>query len=161
MGKWRNAFEHGRPSKGDSKYGVEYTFGPPATKEQLAAVEAALGVKLPADVSQLLSEFNGVWFTTEVDRREGYEPSILFLDTKHMSVEVPEYLRTCGNPLPPEDDLKKVVFVRQSNGFADLWGVCLKGVAGFRAGEVVKLDHEVGELEDCANSLYEFIRDHK
>ncbi len=161
MGKWQEAFEHGRPSEWDAEYGREYSFGPPATKEELTTAEASLGARLPADVREMLSEFNGVWYTIEVDRREGYEPSILYLDIKHMTAEVPEYFRTCGNELPPEADLRKVVFVRQSNGFGDLWGVCLEDVAGFRAGQVVRLDHEVGELEACAASLYELVRDHK
>jgi hypothetical protein len=110
----------------------------------------------------MLSEFNGVWYTTEADRRRGTESSILYFDITHLTVEVPKYFGNCdGNPLPPAGDLQKVVFVCQSNGFADLLGVCLKDVAGFRAGQVVKLDHEVGELEACANSLFEFVRDHK
>jgi hypothetical protein len=161
MGKWREAFEHGRPSQWDVELGMEYTFGPPATEGQLAATESVLGVRLPADVRALLSEFNGVWYTTAIDRREGYEPSILYLDIQHMTVEVPAYFRDSGNPLPPGEDLRKVVFVRQSNGFGDLWGVCLEDVAGFRAGHVVKLDHEVGELERCSPSLFEFVRDCK
>jgi hypothetical protein len=161
MGKWREAFEHGRPSEWDIKLGIEYSFGPPPTEEQLAAAESVLGVRLPADVRELLFEFNGVWYTTEVDRREGYGPSILYLDLQHMTVDVPEYFRTCGNPLPEEAELRKVVFVRQSNGFGDLWGVCLEDVAGFRAGTVVRLDHEVGELEECSPSLFEFVRDCK
>jgi hypothetical protein len=161
MGKWREAFEHGRPSEWDMEYGREYSFGPPATEEQLAAAESVLGVRLPTDVRELLSEFNGVWYTIEIDRREGYDPSILYLDIEHMTVKVPEYFRTCGNPLPKRKDLRKVVFIRQSNGFGDLWGVCLEDVAGFRAGNVVKLDHEVGELEECSNTLFDFIRDCK
>jgi hypothetical protein len=161
MTKWRKAFEAGRPSEWDTEYGREYSFGPPATDEQLAAAEAALGIPLPADVREMLSEFNGVWYTIEVDRREGYEPAILYLDIEHMSVKVPEYFADCGNPLPPETELRKVVFVRQSNGFGDLWGVCAADVAGHRVGTIVKLDHEVGELEACASSLFEFVRDHK
>jgi len=161
MGKWREAFEYGRPSEEDREYGCQYSFGPPATAEQLAVAEAALDVKLPAEVRELLSEFNGIWYTIEVDRRMGYEPSILYLDLNHLSMDVPEYFRTCGNPLPSEDDLRKVVFFYQSNGFADLWGVCLEDVCEFHSHQVVKLDHEVGELEPCADNLYEFVRDRK
>jgi hypothetical protein len=161
VGKWREAFEHGRPSEWDTEYGRKYTFGSPATLEQVAAAEAVLGVRLSADVREMLSEFIGVWYTIEVDRRQGYEPSILYLDLEHLSVEVPRYFRTSGNPLPAEHDLVRVVFVSQSNGFGDLWGVCLEDVRGFRAGHVVNLDHEVGEFEACADSLYEFVRDYK
>ena len=162
MGKWREAFENGRPSEWDTEYGREYSFGPPATGKQLAAAEAALGVRLPADVRGMLSEFNGVWYTFEGDRRKGLDqPEILYLDAKHLSVKVPEHFRTCGNELPAEGDLRKIVFVRQSNGFADLWGVCLEDVAGFRAGQVVKLDHAWGELQEYASSLFDFVRDFK
>jgi hypothetical protein len=161
VGKWRDAFEQGRPSEWDLELGRQYSFGPPASAEQLAAAEALLGVRLPADVRALLAEFNGVWYTTEIDRQQGYEPSILYLDLEHMTVQVPEYFRTCGNPLPPEEELRQVVFVRQDNGFGELWGVCLQDVAAFRAGSVVRLDHEVGELEACSPSLFELVRDSK
>jgi hypothetical protein len=160
MGKWREAFEHGRPSEWDVEYGREYSFGPPATEEQLAAAESVLGVRLPADVRELLSEFNGIWYTIDIDQRESYK-SILYLDIDYMTGRVPDYFRTCGNDLPAEEVLRKVVFVRQSNGFGDLWGVCLEDVAGARAGNVVRLDHEVGELEECSPSLFEFVRDSK
>ena len=159
MGKWRDAFMHGRPSREDTEYGTEYTFGPPATQEELAAAEQALGVRLPAEVRAMLSEINGIWHTTTIGRREGYEPTIEFLDVQHMTVDVPEYFRDCGNELPPEEDLRKVVFVCQSNGFGDLYGVCAEDVGEFRAGEVVYLDHEVGELERCFPSLLDFVRD--
>ena len=154
-------FESNLPPVEQREYGEQYEFGPPATEEQLAAAESVLGVRLPADVRELLTEFNGVWYTTEIDRRHGYEPTILYLDTEYMTVRLPEYFRTCGNGLPSEEDLRKVVFVCQSNGFGDLWGVCLEDVAGFRAGTVVRLDHEVGELEECSPSLFEFVRDCK
>jgi hypothetical protein len=51
-----------------------------------------------------------------------------------------------------------VVFVAQSNGFGDLWGVCTEAVAGHPAGAVVRLDHEVGELEACHPDVAEFVR---
>jgi hypothetical protein len=44
-----------------------------------------------------------------------------------------------------------VVFIRQSNGFADLWGACLEDVAGY----------ELGELEECSPNLFQFVRDCK
>ena len=66
--------------------------------------------------------------------------------------------RTCGNELPPEEDLRKVVFICQVNGFADLYGVCVAKVAGHRAGAVIKLDHEKGFLEAAYPSLAKFVR---
>jgi hypothetical protein len=158
MGKWREAFEFRRPSAWDVEYGYQYTFGPPAAEEQLDTAERELGVRLPSDVRELLAEFNGVWYTTASGRRHGNLPDILFLDIEHMTVHVPKYFHTCGNVLPNEQELRKVVFVCQNNGFGDLWGVCIENVAGFRVGEVVTLDHEVGQLQNCPFNLYEFVR---
>ena len=158
MGKWRALFEANLPPEDKREYGEQYQFGPPATEEQLAAAEQSLGLKLPTAIRELLSEFNGVWYTTRLDRKQGCEPSILYLDLDSMAVRVPHYFRTCGNPLPPEDELRRVVFIAQSNGFADLWGVCAESVGGHPAGAVVKLDHEIGELEARHPSLTDFVR---
>jgi hypothetical protein len=157
VGKWRTLFEVNLPPVGEREYGAEYDFGPPATDEQIAAAEQVLGVALPADVREMLSEFNGVWRRTRcADGREYRD--ILYLDMQHMTTEVPAYFADCGNPLPSKKDRRKVVFVCQSNGFGDLWGVCAADVAGHRAGAVVHLDHEVGELEPSDPSLEEFVR---
>ncbi len=153
MGKWRTLFEANLPPIAERAYGEQYEFGPPATEEQIAEAERVLNLTLPADVREMLSEFNGIWRHTELLGRQ-----IHYLDLHHLSVEVPEYFRTCGNELPPRKDLRKVVFVCQSNGFGELWGVCAADVASHRAGEVVKLDHEVGELEASYPNLAEFVR---
>jgi hypothetical protein len=58
MGKWKKAFlksidfEFETPSS--------FTFGPPATEQQLAALERAVSAKVPGDLRELLQEFNGV-----------------------------------------------------------------------------------------------------
>ena len=155
MGKWQKSFAVGlnRPKR-------EYTFGPPATATQLKAVERALGGKLPADVRALLSEFNGVWRPYE-DMEDIPEQEIVYFSTDGMLADVPDYLRNWGDPpkTPSGIDLRKVVFVGQVNGFADLYGVCLESVGEFPAGAVVKLDHETGELEEAFESLKEFVED--
>src|SRR5687767_3751169 len=107
MGKWRTLFEANLLPEGERKYGEQYQFGPPATPAQIAAGETALGVRLPCEVRELLSEFNGIWCTTTAGRKQGHEPDISFLDVDYMTVEVPHYFRTCGNELPPEADLRK------------------------------------------------------
>jgi len=140
-----------------NEYNRTFDFEPPATEAQIQEAEQLLGVALPDGVRELLAEFNGVW-----DRTDAKYPEITYLDLKHMSVDVLEYFRKCrhpitGNPLPPEQDLNKVVFIYQSNGFGDLWGVCVEDVAGHRAGEVVRLDHEIGELESSHKSLTDFV----
>jgi hypothetical protein len=157
MGKWRTLFESNLPPVEQREYGTEYEFGPPASAEEIAAAEAALKVQFPAEVRAMLSEFNGVWSRTHFD--DGREDrDILYLDLRHMTADVPEYFADCGNPLPPKKDRCKIVWVAQSNGFGDLWGVCAEAVAGHPAGAVVHLDHEVGELEASHASLTEFVR---
>ncbi len=158
MGKWRDLFEAELPPVAERPYRTEYDFGPPAAADQIAAAEAALKVQFPADVREMLSEFNGVWSLSHFDDGREFR-SIRFLDLHHMTVELPQYFAECGgNPLPPKKDRRKVVFVCQSNGFAELWGVCVEDVAGRRAGAVVKLDSEVGEFEPAHASLAEFVR---
>src|SRR5262249_54759321 len=129
MGKWRDLFEAGLPPVAGRPYRTEYEFGPPAAADQIAAAGATLEVRFAADVREMLSEFNGVWSLSHFD--DGRElRSILFLDLHHLTVELPQYFADCGgNPLPPKKDRRKVVFVCQSNGFAELWGVCVEDVA--------------------------------
>lgn len=116
MGRWRELFEAGRPTVAEPENRSEYTFGPPATADQIAAAEATLRVRFPDDVRELLSEFNGVWSGKTSD-------DIHLLDLRHMTIDVPEYCADSGNPMPPEEDLRKVVWVGQSNGFGELYGV--------------------------------------
>lgn len=161
MGKWREAFDHGRPSRWDIEYGLTYTFGPPATEQELARVEAELGVRLPAELRELLSEFNGVWNTSEASREFGSEPEIVYLDTESMIGRVPKYISYSGDPpiTPRGNDLRQVAFVAQVNGFADLYGICLEPLGGFLTGTVVRLDHETGELEAVYPDLRTFVED--
>ncbi|MDY3557316.1 SMI1/KNR4 family protein [Gemmata sp. JC717] len=122
MGKWRDLFEADLPPVEKREYRTEYVFGPPATPEAIAAAEAALGVQLPTDVREMLAEFNGVWEHNRYPAGNTSE-DIHLLDLQHMSVDVPDYFSDSDNPLPSGDELRKVVFVCQSNGFGDLWGV--------------------------------------
>lgn len=99
-----------------------------------------------------------MWVTSEAGRENDDAPELTYLDVEHMAFEVPTYFRTSGNPLPPASDLQSVVFLYQENGFADLYGVCARDVAGFKAGEVVHLDHEKGALENVYPNLEAFVR---
>jgi hypothetical protein len=76
-----------------------------------------------------------------------------------MTGQVPRYLRYGGDPpiTPGGADLRRVAFVAQVNGFADLYGVCLEPVGRFPAGAVVRLDHETGEVEVAYSNLREFV----
>jgi hypothetical protein len=157
VGKWRDLFEADLPPVEEREYRTEYVFGPPATPEAIAAAEAALGVQMPTDVREMLAEFNGVWEHNRYPAGNTSE-DIHLLDLQHMSVVVPDYFSDCDNPLPPRYALRRVVFVAQSNGCGDLWGVCTSGVPRHQAGAVVRLDHEVGRLEPWQPSLAEFVR---
>ena len=157
MGKWRTLFESNLPPVGQREDGEEYEFGPPATTDEIAAAERALGIPLPAEVREMLSEFNGVWYTTTGGRELGHLPDIVYLDTTNLSIDVPKHLADY-EPSPPRYYLRRVVFVAAENGFADLWGVCASDVSGHKAGTVVRLDHEVGRLEACHPSLAAFVR---
>lgn len=154
MTKWREAFERGRPSECDIEHRHKYAFGPPATEEDIARVEGELGVRLPAEVRELLSEFNGVWETRSCGR-----PIRVYLDAECMRIGAQEYIRYGGDPpiTPSGADLRKIVYVAQMNGFADLYGVCLEPIGGFPVGAVVKLDHEAWELRAAAPNLMAFV----
>jgi uncharacterized protein (TIGR02996 family) len=158
---WRTLFEANLLPFGEREYRTEYVFGPPATPEAITAAEAALGMRLPADVREMLAEFNGVWERNRY-RAGNTSEDIHLLDLQHMSVDVLDHFSNWGSDwghlLPPPDELRKVVFVCQSNGFGNLWGVCVESVSGHPVGAVVKLDHEVGELEPGYPSLAEFVR---
>jgi len=169
VGKWRELFESNLPPVEEREYGEQYTFGPPATPEELDAAERTLGVRLPADVRELLSEFNGVWYTTDISRERSGRPEIAYLDIHYMAVKVPEYFRSWGEEWRwLTEQLAKVVYVYQSNGFGDLFGVCAedisaprvcaRGVAGVQAGEVVYLSHENTVLQRAYPNLREFVR---
>ena len=160
---WRTLFEVNLLPFGEREYRTEYVFGPPATSEAIEAAEAALGARLPADVRQMLAEFNGVWEHKRY-RAGNTSEDILLLDLQHMSVVVPDHfskwVSAGGHLLLPPDELRKVVFVCQSNGLGYLWGVCVESVSGHSAGAVVKLDHDVGEFEPAYPNLAEFVRSH-
>jgi len=183
MGQWRLTLEASlKPSDAPDLWQTRYSFGPPATAEQIAGAERDLGFCFPADVKELLLDSNGVWRWNRYSHSPERESSdIVYLDTASMSGDVPKYFRECeGNPLPPAELLRKVVFFAQSNGYADLYGVCVESFTyrrpketieycnlnnipidpaiEFFAGEVVKLDHEIGEFEKHSPSLADFVR---
>jgi hypothetical protein len=158
MGMWRTWFETSLPPFEEREYGEIYEFGPPATADQIADAERAMGVRFPDDLRDLLTEFNGIWYTSEGGRKYGYERSQLYLDTEEMSVRAPRLLRESSDQLPPQEDLSKIAIVCQINGYGEFYALCLDDVAGHRRGEVVRLDHEVGQLEPFYPSLADFVR---
>lgn len=163
MGKWREAFEEGRPSFDDRNYGSVYHFGPPATPEQIAEAERHLGRPLPAELRSLLSEFNGVRCTTRLSGPDD-EGDIAFLATADFS-DVLRYLRDVEAELPKPVRLGKIVFFWQDNGYAELYGICAEPVGKWPLGKwpegtIVHLDHESQELAAVYPNLMAFVRRH-
>jgi uncharacterized protein (TIGR02996 family) len=143
---WRVLLEANMRPFAERDYGQMYQFGAPATEKQLAEAEAALGLRLPNDLRELLSEFNGVWYTLAIDQHSYRE--ILYLDLHNMTVEVSAWHRAFPN----------ILCFRAVNGFGCVWAVCLQETEGFPTGHVVVIDHDGGDVEDCAPSLFEFVR---
>ena len=158
MGKWREAFEEGRPSFYDRDYGRSYHFGPPATPEEIAEAERVLGQPLPAELRSLLSEFNGIRYTTRWSVA-GDEGDAVFLSTTELP-DVPRLLSNIEDELPEPVRRREVVFFWQNNGYAELYGICAEGVGEWPAGTVVYLDHESLELTAPYPDLMAFVRGH-
>ena len=158
VGKWRALFERGLLPFDERQFGEIYEFGFPATIEQIDDAERAMGSRFPEDLREMLAEFNGIWYTSKADRKHGHERDTFYLDLEEMSAKLPEYLRRSSDPLPNQVELSKIAFVCQVNGYGELYGVCLQDVAQHRRGEVVRIDHEVGELEACYPSLADLVR---
>lgn len=157
MGKWRDLFESNLAPVEARDFGEHYVFNPPATAEQITSVEEELGFRLPADVREMLLEFNGILRGTT-----HCEPFTHYFSTEEMLVDVPAYIRQWEDKAL--DELARhVVFVCHENGMADLYGVVVTDYAAFRAGEVVMVDHEsIGDRECCRKwfgSLAELLRD--
>jgi len=156
VGMWRTLIESSLPPVEQRAADEVYEFGPPATEDQLAAAERTLGFRLPGDLREMLGEYNGFRYSTAPDEDGDALLHFSYLNTVEMSVEVPDYLAEFGCPAKAAD-FRKVVFFFQSNGYGDMLGVCVADVAGHAAGSVVKVDHEVGELEAFAGSLRELL----
>jgi hypothetical protein len=156
MGRWREAFDEGRPSYYDREYGRVYNFGPPATSEQLSEAEELIGRPLPDELRSLLAEFNGVRDTTRLSGPED-EGDLIFLGTEDMP-DLLGYLRDVEDDLPKAVRKGKMVFFWQDNGFAELYGVCAERVGRWPAGAVVHLDHESQELKCVYPDLMAFVR---
>jgi hypothetical protein len=142
---WRQTFETLLILRPEWQKRQMYAFGRGATETQLTQVETELAVRLPDDLREMLREFNGVWRKDEQRGENGPESEILILNTDGI-IDAHRHVRTCGNPMPPDKELRKVVFIAQSNGYADLYGLCLEQFRRFPAGAVVFLDHDEGKF---------------
>jgi hypothetical protein len=155
VGKWRTLFEDNLPPHGEGEYVLAYEFGPPAAEAEVVTAERALSVRLPADLRELVSEFNGVW----VRARTSPEPDNHYLSLELMA-ELAERQREAGWAEVFENgELDKIVFICGYNGWTQLWALCVEDVGEFPAGAVVYHDHDAAELEAGYASLADFVRD--
>jgi len=145
-GEWGAAFLRSIGSGADIESVAECHFGPPATAAQIAALEEELGGKLPTDLVQLLSEFNGVQ-VGEQDERQSW-----FLSTDEMPAASHFY-----DDWESELVLKvfpRVAFVCQKNGMAELWGVVIKAFKPFKLGDIVAFEHDRVNEAESADELF-------
>ena len=155
MSIWKETFERSAEGVPDrAERGIAYRFGPPATDSQLVDLERHLGSVTPSDLQAMLREFDGIEIR---DKYWGASWQPLYLNVDQMLEDVPEYLQTSGNPVPPSEELASVAFFAHQNGFAELYGVCLRAFSDFGAGDILGLDHETGEFARAEDSLMDFV----
>lgn len=145
-GKWGAAVLRSIGPGSDVEFAAECQFGPPATAAQIAELEAALSGKLPKDLRELLTEFNGVKVGGD-DHRETW-----FLS----SDEIPAAGHFYDN-WDSELVLKvfpRVAFICQKNGMSGLWGVVIRPFKPFKRGEIVAIDHDRIHEAETADELF-------
>lgn len=143
MSKWRDIVLRS-PSVKNKDVCV---FNPPVTEDELQRFEAEIGAKLPADVREMLLEFNGM------EQPEWGQRAPFILGTSHM--KLPEFYTDWD---VPTDKLvewsKNIVYVKQFNSFTYLWGVVVKPFAEFQIGDIVEFDHDdIGDAEEASDLL--------
>ena len=110
---------------------------------------------------ELLKEFNGIRETSANDRKQGRAAQLSYLDLDAIPGVVDMLLKTDSDFLPPADELRKVVFFWQVNGYSTLFGIRLTDDAGVPAGTIVRFDYELDELRNEYPDLMSFVRDYK
>lgn len=126
---------------------AEAEFHPPATLEQVRAVESSLGVALPAELWDLLLETNGaevaygtgvVWSAEQITRRN--------LDMRR------EWQRGEWGATMPIDNL--LFFGDLGNGDLSFFPITAEGVRN----RVFRWDHEDDSRISCALSLADWLQ---
>ena len=69
--RWRTVFEANLEPFATRNDGVQHEFDPPATEERLQWAERQLGFRFPADLREMLSEFDGIRSSTSSERERG------------------------------------------------------------------------------------------
>lgn len=154
MNKWKEAFlDSASEFEDKDELEIAYEFGEPASHDEIQKLEAALSIELPASLSELLSEFNGIGV-----KQKYWGSGHLYLSTEYIANEIPAYFRESGNYVPNKNELNSIVFFAQQNGLSVLFALCVKPFNGFNIGEVLSLESDTGEFESECASLQEFVQ---
>lgn len=142
-GKWGSVFARSIGPKADVTSVQQCWFGDPATADQIENLETYFNAKLPRDVKELLSEFNGVKVGKGKTRDKWYlttdeiKAAVRFYDDRESDLVLSLF--------------PKVLFVCQQNGMAELWGVVLKPFKPFKRGDIAAFEHDrIDEAESAA-----------
>lgn len=163
MGRYRDAVE----SRMHPERRHWARFGPPATAEQIATAEAALGLPLPGPLSELYAEFDGLWFGTsggDVPECEDLDQwTVLPLRLLPVAQKQIAWLYGPGGPACGDGDpefLQKlalcVPFALYESGAAFGFLTDL-GAWAIRPGVVSSWDHDGGSPSDYGETLIEFL----
>ena len=153
MNVWKGIFEKASNEFEDKdELELSYKFGLPASSDDFKEVEVALRIKMPSELCQMLGEFNGIEATDNC-----WGTKQLYLSTRDMIDEIPKYFRESGNYVPPQEELEKVIFFAQQNGYSALFALCIKPFNEFKVGDVLVVESDAGEFEPECNSLKDFV----
>ena len=129
--KWKNLLEE---FIGDYS---SITLNPPATEQQISEIEEKLHINLPADIKDILGEFNGDNF---------------FLLSAEQMIKINLMVRTFNFCMP----LDCLLFFGE-NGCGDYYGYPITREDGIRSDNVFMWNHEYDSREWKATSLQEAI----
>ena len=148
MAPWKAAFLKSLEEDSDLVDESDFEFGPPATANDLAALESQISAKLPADVQSLLSEFNGITRTTGGCREPYY----------FSTQEMPQAVEVYRHWDQPTDLLmqcsRDILYICQENGFSRMWGIAIRPFGPFVYGQVVAFDHDMIRNAELPEELF-------
>lgn len=154
---WRTVFEANLKPFETRDDGTKYEFNPPATEERLQWAERELGFRFPADLRDMLSEFDGIRSSTRTERGCSLLPDTDFLDVENM-ISVRNRLKEVGwYDLYSQNGSMPIIFICQWDNFAENWGLFVGDFHTFQIGSVVCLDYETYEPQTSYSSLFDFV----
>ncbi|HEY1189233.1 MAG TPA: SMI1/KNR4 family protein [Gemmata sp.] len=142
-------------------------FRPPATAEQIAEAEAALGLPLPVPLRELYAEFDGLWFGTsggDVPECEDLDQwTVLPVRLLPVARKELAWLYGPGGPACGDDDpkflekLARCVPVALYEGGAAFGFMTDLGAWGIGPDTISSWDHDGGTPHDYGETLTEFL----